>query len=60
MRDDDTIRAFEELSAWNLASQDTAFDYRLDEDENDSSESGSGVSDNEETDDDIEVRSDGM
>ena len=52
MRDDDTIRAFEENSAWNLASLDTPFDYLLEEDEGDSlesgnSESGIGESDNE-------------
>ena len=43
------MRAFEENSAWNLASLDTAFDYLLEEDEGDLLESGNNESGNGES-----------
>lgn len=46
LRDDDTLRAFEEKSPWNLAGQDNSFDEDDGQYENDVMESGSGKIEN--------------
>ena len=46
LRDDDTLRAFEEKAPWNLAAQDSAFDEDDYDNENYEMEPGSGKSKN--------------
>ena len=46
LRDDDTLRAFEQKSPWNLAAQDSSFYEDDDDNENYETETGSGKSKN--------------